>query len=106
MRPYNSITTTNSSTSSWLPVDNDIIDFQLGLHVEVISGSPTYTVQGTLDEIQDPSVTPTAFSIPVSNLVAATTTQVGTLTMPVRAIRVSQTGTGVTRTRALQQGII
>lgn len=106
MRRYQDITTTNTATSNWLPVDNNIIDFQIGLHVVVSSGTPTYTVQGTLDDIQDPAVTPVAFSIPVAALVAATATQIGTLTMPVKAIRLTQTGTGVTIMKTLQQGII
>ncbi len=110
MRGYQNITNTSTGvpavTSNWLPVDNNIIDFQLGLHTVLTTGAVTYTIQGTLDDVQDPNVVPVAFSLPISAFQSSTITNIGTLTMPVKAIRITQTGAGTTVTRALQQGII
>lgn len=110
MRKYNDIThpTTGASaqTTAWLPVDNNIVAFNLALHTVVTTGTVTYTVQGTLDDVQDSTVTPVAFSLPITAMQAATATQIGNLTMPVKAIRLTQTGTGTTVTRVVQQGVI
>lgn len=110
MRKYNDITHTttggSAQTTAWLPVDNNIVEFNLGIHAVVNTGAVTYTLQGTLDDIQDPAITPVAFSLPIAALTNTTATAIGNLTMPVKAIRLTQTGTGTTITRVVQQGLI
>lgn len=110
MRRYNDITHTttggNAQTTAWLPVDNNIVAFNLGIHVVNTTGTVTYTVQGTLDDIQDSAITPVAFSLPITALTNTTATAIGNLTMPVKAVRLTQTGTGTTVTRIVQQGIV
>lgn len=106
MRKTNTLTTSGAGTSAWLPLDNNIIDFQVALFLDV-TGTVSITVEATLDDVQDSTVTPVAFSVPITALVAATADQIGTLTMPVKAIRLNQaSGAGSSILKVLQQGII
>lgn len=95
-----------AATTRWLPLDNDIAVFNVGLFVDV-TGTVSATIEGTLDDVQDPTVTPVAFSLPIAALVGLTADQVATLTMPVKAIRINQaSGAGTILLKALQQGVI
>lgn len=89
MRPVR-VTVSGVAASAWIPVDHYRNDPSLGVYV-AISATATYTVQVTGDDIYNPAVTPTAFSVPNANLVAATTNQVGQVTVPCTAIRVNVT---------------
>ena len=93
MRPT-SVTVTNAATSAWIPVDYTQANFNLGIMVDVTSGTPTWVVQITMDDVFDSSVTPTAVAAP-SPLETGTTDEVGNITIPCRAVRLTQTGTGV-----------
>ena len=59
MRPQ-VISKTGTGTSAWIPMDYKQNPFNVGIGV-VVSGTVTYTVQHTFDDIFDPNVTPTAF---------------------------------------------
>ena len=107
MKRYQSITSSNTTTpTAWLPVDNNIAVFNIGLRTGV-TGTINYDIEGTMDDIYDSTVTPLAFQIPVAALVGATASQIAALTVPVRAIRIQQnSGTGSVVLKALQQGLI
>lgn len=89
MRPVR-VTVSGVSASSWVPVDWMRKDPSLGVFV-TLSATATYTVQITGDDVFNPAVTPTAFSVPNANLVAATTNQVAQVTVPCTAIRINVT---------------
>lgn len=105
MRQTQTISQTGAGQSRWLPLDNDINVFNVTLTV-VVTGTVASTIEGTLDDIQDPAVTPVAFSLPIAALVGLTATQLANLLVPVKAIRINQaSGAGTTLLKSLQQGI-
>lgn len=76
--------------------------FQVGFGV-VVSGTVTYTVEHTFDNVMQAGVTPTWFAHP--DVAAETTNQDGTYAFPVRAIRLSVTsGSGTATLTAIQAG--
>lgn len=94
------VTQTGTGTSAWIPVDYTQNAFAIGFGC-VVSGTVTYTVQHTFDNIQDSSITPTAFDH--STVSAETTNQDGNYAFPVRAIRLNVTaGTGSVTITILQ----
>ena len=99
MRPQ--VTTlSGTGTGAWLPVDYRVAPFSLGIQV-VTSGTITYTVEYTLDDVLDPTVTATPFA--QTNLTAQTTSKVDYLNFPIMAIRIKNTaGTGSTTMTVLQ----
>lgn len=101
MRPTKT-TVTNTQTSAWIPVDYTQEGFNLGVMVAVASGTPTWAVQVTMDNIFDTTVTPVAVAVPAP-LDTGTTSEIGTITIPCTAIRIAQTGTGVS-TMTIVQG--
>jgi len=107
MRPSQT-TTSGVSTSAAIPVDIYCPSSDKGVFV-VVTGTVTYTVQITGDDIFDSNITPTWVSVDATanaNLIAATTTQQGTIDTPCRAIRVNQTaGAGSTRVTVIQQSL-
>lgn len=71
----------------------------------VVTGSATYTVQQTLDNVWDAAVTPTWFDHPDTNLVGATANKQGNYGYVPFAIRLRQTaGSGSVRLTILQAG--
>lgn len=93
---------TGTGQSAWIPVNTKQTPFNIGIGC-VVSGTITYTIQHTFDDIFDASVTPTAFDH--STLAGETTNQDGNYAFPVAAIRINNTsGTGTT-TMTLLQGI-
>lgn len=100
MRPK-SVTVTNAATSAWIPVDYTQNAFSLGIQVDVTSGTPTWVVQCTMDDIFDPSVTAVAVAAP-SPLETGTTDEIGSITIPCRAVRITQSGTGVSKMTVIQ----
>jgi hypothetical protein len=59
-----------------------------------------------MDDIFDPTVTPVWLDTSLTNLVGATTSQIGEITIPCRAIRVNQTaGTGSSKLTVIQQSL-
>lgn len=75
-----------------IPVNNESIAFGVGFGV-VVTGTITYTVQHTFDDIYNPAVTPTWFNHAYVN--AQTANADGNYAYPVAAIRlISTAGTG------------
>lgn len=87
MRPF-SVTVSSLTTSATLPVDQYQEAFNIGLMVDV-TGTNTSKVQYTLDDIQDPTVTPTWLDH--ATLTGLTADAAGTLTIPCRAVRLNVT---------------
>lgn len=103
MRPK-SITLTATGTSNWIPMDFRQAPFNVGIGVKINSGTATYTVEHTFDDVYDSAVTPVAFSN--SGITAQTTNKDGNYAFPVRAVRLNVTaGTSPNVTMTLIQGV-
>ena len=89
MRPKK-VTVTGVAASNWLPVDYKQDPMNLGVGCVVVSGTATYSVEYTFDDVFDTTVTPVAFAL--STITAATTSKDGVINTPVRAIRLNVTG--------------
>lgn len=87
MRPV-IVTVTSQTNSATIPTDWRENDFKLSMGV-VVSGTLTYTVEHTFDDIQDPSVTPTWRA--TDGLTALTATDEGNINFPIRAVRLNVT---------------
>jgi len=88
MRPQ-SVTVSSSTSSAWIPVDWRKEDFNLGIMVDVSAGaSLTWSVEMTMDDIYDPTITPTAVVAPAP-LDTGTADEVGQITIPCRAVRLT-----------------
>lgn len=99
MRPQ-VVTKSGTGTSAWIPMDYKQNPFNVGMGI-VVSGTVTYTIEHTFDEVFDPNVTPTAFAH--STLASQTTNKDGNYAFPIRAIRINNTaGTGTTTLTILQ----
>ena len=82
-----SVTVSSATSSAWIPCDTLQPNFKIALGLE-ISGSGTYKVQHTFDNIQTDS-NPTAFDHSVlSGIVASTDSNYA---FPVRAVRLTCT---------------
>ena len=84
---YSTKTVSSQTTSPWIPLDDNQAAFSATVAVEV-SGTLTYSVEFTLDNVQDPSVTPVAFPI---GLVGETVSNSTYLRSPVKAVRLNVT---------------
>lgn len=101
MRPQ-SVTVSSATTSAPLPVDYAANPFKVGVGC-VASGTLTYKVQHTFDNVMDSSVTPTWLDS--EDLTGETTSQSGEYAFPVRAIRLNITAyTNGSVTMTLIQG--
>lgn len=108
MRPIY-LTTTDASggttTSATAPLDihgRPEVSLQLD-----ITGTATCTVQQTLDNVFDSTVTPVWFDHPDANLVGATADKQGNYAFIPRAVRLRQTaGNGSARLTIIQAGIV
>jgi hypothetical protein len=89
MRPKK-ITVTGVATSNWIPVDYRQDPCNIGIACQVVSGTATYSVEHTYDDIFDATVTPVAYQHAV--LAAQTTSKDGAYTTPIRAVRLNITG--------------
>jgi hypothetical protein len=99
------LTNTNGATG-WIPLDKNNVDADTSIQC-VVTGSMTYSVEQTLDDIFDSSATINAFAIPtVTTLTAATSSQTAFIGHPVTALRLTGSGTGSVVMRIVQQGII
>ena len=102
MRPQ-VITKSSSGTTAWIPVDYKQSPFNVGFGV-VVSGTLTYDIEHTFDDVFDSTVTPTAFKH--ATVVSQTTNKDGSYTAPVRAIRLNVTAfTSGSATLTLLQGL-
>jgi hypothetical protein len=88
MRPKK-VTVTGVGTSAWLPIDYIQDPMHIGLGCVIVSGTATYSVEHTFDDIYDSTVTPVAFQN--SGITAQTTNKDGNYAFPVRAIRLNVT---------------
>jgi len=84
---YSTKTVSSQTTSPWIPLDDNQAAFSATIAVAV-SGTLTYSVEFTLDNVQDPAVTPVAFPI---GLVGETTSNTTFIKSPVKAIRLNVT---------------
>lgn len=100
------LTATAVAATSVAATNPNISPFNIGFGV-VVTGTVTYTVQHTFDDVYASTFTPATanwFSHPT--VAAATTSQDGNYAFPVRGIRVNLTaGTGSVVATILQAGI-
>ena len=88
MRPKK-VTVSSVAASAWLPVDYKQDPMNLGVGCVLVSGTATYSVEYTFDDVFDTTVTPVAFAL--TAITAATTSKDGVINTPVRAIRLNVT---------------
>lgn len=95
-------TKTGTGSSNILPMDTYISPFNVGFGV-VVSGTVTYTVQHTFDNVQTVE-SPTWFSHPT--IADMTSNQDGNYAFPVAAIKILVTaGSGTATATVIQAGI-
>ena len=103
--------TNGVGSSPWISLNRDVTSvMNVGLAVELVSGSAGYTVEYTYDDpnnLLGGALFPLAFSsLSPAALVGASATKDGAITSPIAAIRLSiASGTGALRARILQSGI-
>jgi hypothetical protein len=102
MRPIR-VTVTNAADSAVIPLDRFEAPFAVGIRCNITSGTPTYTVQYTFDDIFAPGFDPaTADWVNHASLTAQVADADSNIAFPVTAIRITQTGTGVTTMTVIQ----
>lgn len=101
------VTRTGAGVSAWLPLDPYSGGYGDGLYAKV-TGSATYGIEVTPDDIFDPAVAPQAYPCDIVALAAgATTTQSGSLLKAARAVRINQTvGAGSVELTVITRGIV
>lgn len=104
MRPI-VLTQTNAGTTQAAPLDIHGRP-EISLQVNVVSGTPTYTVQQTVENVFDPTITPVWLDHPDTNLVAQTVNRQGNYAFVPSAVRLVVTGTGAARLTIVQAGIL
>lgn len=82
------LTQTGTGATAWYPVDYKQAPFNLSLAAVVVSGTATYNVEYTYDNILA-GATPTAWV--VSTLSAQTSSKDAALSAPVRGVRLNVT---------------
>ena len=100
------VTRTNTGSSDLCVMNLNTSPFNVGIGCDITSGSPTYTVQHTFDDVFAPTFDPataTWYNHPTLN--AAIADADGNYAFPVTAIKVVVTGTGVVRMTVIQAGI-
>ena len=95
MRPT-TVTVSSVASSNAIPMNFHVPGFGVGMGL-VITGTGTYKVQHTFDNVEDPAVTPTWFDHSV--MTGLTANKDGNYAFPIRAIRLTCTawtsGSGV-----------
>lgn len=100
--------TTGTASSHWVPWDvNALLPFQVSADGEVLSGSPTWQLDITYDDVQGlwlpPNITwPRAIAWP--NLTGKTSEAFDIIGLPVRASRLTLTAYGSVQLTQTQQG--
>lgn len=90
MRPK-SVTVSSQTASAAIPVDYTQANFNLGISV-ISTGTNTWSVQMTMDNIFDPAVTPSWVPVPSDSGLEAGSggiNEVGSVTCPCRAVRLN-----------------
>jgi len=99
MRPQ-VISQTGTGSTAWIPLDYKQSPFNVGFGV-LATGTVTYTLEHTFDDIFDTTVTPTVFAH--STVAGQTANANSNYAFPVRAVRVTVTaGTGEAKLTLLQ----
>lgn len=102
MRPI-VIAKTGTGTSTTAALDHYQSPFNVGLGA-VVSGSATYTIQHTFDDIFDATVTPTWFNHPT--LASQTASADGNYAFPIRGVRINiASGAGTVTLTLIQAGM-
>lgn len=85
-----------------------ILDYYGGtnvaIQVNVVSGSPTWTVQQTLNDVNDAEITPVWFNHSDADMVSQTGDRQSNYSFTPMAAKLVVTGTGVVRMILLQAG--
>ena len=99
MRQTTSVT--NVGSSAVLSLDPRQAPFSVGFAAVVSSGTPTYSVEYTYDDVQASSPTPVWYTHTAAS--GATTNKDGAITSPCAAVRVTiSSGSGTVRLVVLQ----
>jgi hypothetical protein len=88
MRPQE-ITQTGTGTTAWIPLNYRQSPFNVGFGAVIVSGTATYSVQHTFDDVFNTAVTPVAFDN--ANATAQTANKDSNYMFPIRAIRLNVT---------------
>jgi len=86
--PAQQVTVSSATTSAPLPLDFRASSFQVGFGC-VVTGTLTYKVQHTFDDVQNPLVTPTWFDHP--DVTSKTANADGNYAFPILAMRLNVT---------------
>lgn len=102
MRPI-VISASGVSTSPVAVLDHYQSPFNVGMGA-VVTGSATYTIQHTFDDVLNSAVTPTWFNHPT--MASLTASSDGNYAFPVRGVRINLTsGAGSVALTAIQAGM-
>jgi hypothetical protein len=102
MRPVR-VTVTDEASSAVIPLDRFETPFNIGIGCDVTGGEPTYTVQYTFDDVFAPDFSAgSAKWFSHASLTAKTADADSNIAFPVTALRMTQTGTGVTTMTVIQ----
>lgn len=105
MRPK-IISQTDTGVSNPVVLDYADSNYQVGLQAVVVSGTPTYTIEYTLDPILDPQFTANGYTaawFPTSGMTSQTVSTTSNYAVPVYATRINViSGSGVVRLTVLQ----
>lgn len=102
MRPIR-VTVTNAASSAVIPLDRYETPFAVGIGCDITSGTPTYTVQYTFDDVWASGFdASTAKWYDHGSLSAKGVDGDSNIAFPVTAVRLTQTGTGVTTMTIIQ----
>lgn len=103
MRPIVLTQTGTGASSNMAVLDHYQNPFHVGIGV-VVTGTVTYTIQHTFDDVLTSGVTPTWFNHPT--LLSQTVSADGNYAFPVRAVRVNvSAGTGTATATVIQAGM-
>ena len=98
MRPQ-VITQSGTRSTAWIPLDYKQSPFNVGFGVTV-TGTVTYQIEHTFDDVFDSIITPVAFS---HSTASGSTNTDGNYAFPIRAVRITvSTGTGDVKLNLLQ----
>lgn len=98
MRPQ-VITQSGIGSTAWIPLDYKQSPFNVGFGVTV-TGTVTYKIEHTFDDVYDSTITPVAFS---HSTASGSSNTDGNYAFPIRAVRITVTaGTGTVKLTLLQ----
>ena len=98
MRPQ-VVSITGTGQSAWIPMDYKQSPFNVGFGVTV-TGTVTYQIEHTFDDIYDLTITPVAFS---HSTASGSSNTDGNYAFPIRAVRITiSAGSGTVKLTLLQ----